>query len=108
MKHLTRDSDDHCSQCIQGCDYMRYKREIVESKRIMEDITTDEYLAGEMSILNVNCFQKKFAEGRMHLWNSSMMSMTHSLTRVSTICKIALHLKKEVVDINELKSTKMP
>ena len=37
MENLIRDSDDHCSQCIQECDYMKYKREIVESRKIIED-----------------------------------------------------------------------
>ena len=63
MKHLTRDSDDHCSQCIQGCDYMRYKREIVESKRIMEDITTDEYLGWGNEYFECQLFPEKVCRG---------------------------------------------
>ena len=37
LKNMTRDSHDHCSQCIQGCDYMKYKREIIKSTKIIED-----------------------------------------------------------------------
>ena len=43
MKNQAQDSKDHCSQCIQGCDYIRYKREIVESRKIMEKLIDDDY-----------------------------------------------------------------
>ena len=42
MENITKDSNDHCSQCIQGCDYIKYKREIVESRKIMKEIPTDD------------------------------------------------------------------
>ena len=36
MENLGQDSNDHCSQCIQGCDYMTYKREVIKSTKIVE------------------------------------------------------------------------
>ena len=36
MKNLAQDSNDHCSQCIQGCDYMKYEKEIIKSTKIVE------------------------------------------------------------------------
>ena len=38
MEKLTRDQNDPCSHCIPGCDRMKYKKEIMEVKQIMEPI----------------------------------------------------------------------
>ena len=35
MENLTQLSNDPCSHCIQGCDHMKYKKEIIEDRLIM-------------------------------------------------------------------------
>ena len=37
MESITIDYQDHCSHCIQGCDYMKYRKEITSKKPIWSE-----------------------------------------------------------------------
>ena len=34
MENMTQDSTNHCPQCIQECDYMKFKKELLEIKKL--------------------------------------------------------------------------
>ena len=66
LKNMTRDSHDHCSQCIQGCDYMQYKREIIKSTKVRKenhDLGNEYFHCTDQFYTKVNCKgEKSFVE----------------------------------------------
>ena len=91
MEDLARDSYDHCSQCIRGCDYIKYKREIFESRKIMDEKPSDDMTRWGNDYLNCqyinhigncrgeNAFLELFYDANDTLFDKGFYNMQDSI-----------------------------